>query len=1089
MKKRLLLALLLFVAVITLPAQQRKVTLWFKALNAYEQPCSFTKVMVTNVTRNWSDTLIYPDTVLVLSGTGVGELMATDCHLGKAYPNPFNDETWVPLELAEAGEVLLKVLRVDGTEISSYATCLEAGTHRVAVRVANPGLVLLVATTPQGRSVARLVSKGGDVNTIGVEPVSQEVSRGGDPIVDRGLAPGAFEPGDLFRYQAIHEEDGSMMYSQVQEWRQYHDDTIPLYFADLYPVFVLPTVFTGEVSNVTERTAVCSGIMTDNGGSIDVGHGFCWSTTSNPTINNHRIIIGVNVGNYQTTITNLVPGMTYYVRAFAQNDVGVAYGEVKSFTTLPCSESHESVNLGLPSGTLWATCNIGANAPEGYGNYYAWGEITPKSTYNWSNYNLKHDPNVLAPDDDAASVSWGSDWRMPTQAEWEELQQHTTRTWITVNGVNGCRFTGTNGNSIFIPAAGYYNNNSNYVGEFSYCWTNMIDDEDPTKALYSSFSTSIYLRTISRCVGLSVRPVRTVATPPPAEMPVVLTVDVSYASSTSAYCIGHVVLDGGASVEARGVCWSSSNQTPTLNDSHTSDGTGTGVFISELTRLTYNNTYYVRAYATNSVGTSYGQTLTYSTGSLPSFDLPTVITTSVTNIGQNSATCGGYVTDDGNATVTARGVCWSSINEEPTLSDSHSDDGMGPGLFTSSIAGLTPNTTYYVRAYATNFVGTAYGGTWTFKTQSDVVVLIPEVFTNSITNISQNSATCGGNVTDDGGAPVVERGICWGTSFNPSLSDSQHQSSGSGLGSFTVNITGLTPYTRYYVRAYAKNSKGTAYGVSESFTTLPVVPTGAINGMFTINQGDEKVFFSKGNLQYIGNAGSPYWKFADNQWTYFGNNGQGGTSQSANRDLFGWGTSGYNHGATCYQPWSTSVSNVDYYAYGSYYYNLYDQSGKADWGYNPISNGGNTTDQWRTLTTEEWAYVLNTRYTPSGIRFAKAKVSNVTGVILLPDDWSSSYYSLNNTNVATASYDSNIILESQWTTLEQHGAVFLPASGHREGTTLYNQVYDGYYWSSSHGNGNKACYMFFTLDYLHPQYETEDRSNGFSVRLVCPVGQ
>ncbi len=191
----------------------------------------------------------------------------------------------------------------------------------------------------------------------------------------------------------------------------------------------------------------------------------------------------------------------------------------------------------------------------------------------------------------------------------------------------------------------------------------------------------------------------------------------------------------------------------------------------------------------------------------------------VSDITATSALCGGYVSDDGGATVTARGVCWST-SQNPTVSDSHTTDGTGTGSFTSNITGLTANTTYYVRAYATNSEGTTYGYPLSFKT----LVGLPEVTTSAVSNITIDnttlSATCGGNVTDIGAFDVTARGVCWSTSQNPNVSGS-HTTDGSGLGSFTSNITGLTGGT-YYVRAYATNSAGTAYGNQVSFT-LPTV--------------------------------------------------------------------------------------------------------------------------------------------------------------------------------------------------------------------------------------------------------------------------
>lgn len=275
-------------------------------------------------------------------------------------------------------------------------------------------------------------------------------------------------------------------------------------------------------------------------------------------------------------------------------------------------------------------------------------------------------------------------------------------------------------------------------------------------------------------------------------------------------------------------------------------------------------------------------------------------------------------------------------------------------------------------------------------------------------------------------------------------------------------------------------------------------PQGAINGLFTINSSGDLVYFSKGNLQYIGSAGSPYWKFADNQWDYLGTTtGQNITNQNVDRDLFGWGTSGYHDSSDTYNvnyhPWSVSHSMVNaeynYYGYGpstntSYYYHM----ANYDWGvYNPISNGGNVTGMWRTLTNEEWYYIYNTRNTDSDIRFAKAQVAGVNGVVLLPDDWSSSYYSLIYTNDPNASFNSNVINTSVWDDFFQsHGAVFLPTAGRRDGTSFSEMGDCGYYWSDSHYGSDRACHSYFNDSGLYPSGAIS-RYTGHSVRLVCPA--
>ena len=277
----------------------------------------------------------------------------------------------------------------------------------------------------------------------------------------------------------------------------------------------------------------------------------------------------------------------------------------------------------------------------------------------------------------------------------------------------------------------------------------------------------------------------------------------------------------------------------------------------------------------------------------------------------------------------------------------------------------------------------------------------------------------------------------------------------------------------------------------------PTNPEGSINGLFSVSANNNKqVYFSKGNLQYIGSASTPYWKFADNQWDYFGTTtGQNSTNQNANRDLFGWGTSGWNNGNTYYMPYNTAVINFggDHgYGYGptngtSYLYDLTGDYAEADWAWhNAISNGGDAVHQWRTLSKDEWNYVFNERTTTSGIRYAKAIVNNVKGIILLPDDWNTATYALNNTNTASADYASNNITATDWTdVLEDNGAVFLPAAGRRDQTDIsYVNTY-GYYWSSSHmptKTGYAHCLRLsdteFSVNYFY------SREVGMSVRPV-----
>jgi uncharacterized protein (TIGR02145 family) len=203
--------------------------------------------------------------------------------------------------------------------------------------------------------------------------------------------------------------------------------------------------------------------------------------------------------------------------------------------------------------------------------------------------------------------------------------------------------------------------------------------------------------------------------------------------------------------------------------------------------------------------------------------IPTLTTTAVTNITVNSGTTGGVITKDGGAAVTARGVCWSTTSN-PTVGGSHTSDGNGTGSFTSNITGLTPNTLYHVRAYATNKVGTAYGTDLSFTTTP---IVLPSLTTTTVTSVTGTTAISGGNITSDGNGSITARGVCWATTTAPTITNSL-TTDATGTGSFVSNLSGLTPGVIYFIRAYATNSAGTAYGNELTFTTQLAAPTNIV---------------------------------------------------------------------------------------------------------------------------------------------------------------------------------------------------------------------------------------------------------------------
>ena len=346
------------------------------------------------------------------------------------------------------------------------------------------------------------------------------------------------------------------------------------------------------------------------------------------------------------------------------------------------------------------------------------------------------------------------------------------------------------------------------------------------------------------------------------------------------------------------------------------------------------------------------------------------------------------------------------------------------------------------------------------------------VTTGELANITSTTAACGGSAVSNDGTSILMKGVCWATHPQPTTNDS-YTEDGSGPGAFTADMTELAQETEYYVRAYAISVKGINYGEELSFTTAP---QGILNGLFSVSENTQ-VYFSQGNLQY--QASTNTWRFAENQWDYVGEgNANASPTYDGWIDLFAWATSGYDHATDGYQPWSEGCN-----AYDVDFLNLCDRTGKADWGYNAISNGGNEERLWRTCTGSEWGYLMFDRQTASGIRFAKATIGETNGIIMLPDNWSAALYSLNNVNQGEAPYDGNVISLEVWMSVfEANGAVFLPASGRIQdwAENDYNQC--GMYWNSSDVYGYLKGLLSFGGDSMGlGSYYTDEH---YSVRLV-----
>lgn len=283
----------------------------------------------------------------------------------------------------------------------------------------------------------------------------------------------------------------------------------------------LPTVTTVTVSEITYNTAVVSAEVLTDGGADVTERGFMWNKTDAGDNNTERVKVGEGLGTYSFKLLGLQEVTSYNVVAYAVNSKGEVVSEPVIFTTEANDEviEYEYVDLGLPSGVKWAMHNVGTTYPEGHGDHFAWGEIEPKATYESGNCSSNYqDLGDISgnPLYDAAAAKWGNGWRMPTLEEMYELTQECTWTWVEDNGIVGYKVTSkTNGNHIFLPAAGFRVNDQ-LIDEdfFGYYWMSTPYEEEgaePTlnKACFLDMcSYQFYCNWSLRRNGMTIRPVK-----------------------------------------------------------------------------------------------------------------------------------------------------------------------------------------------------------------------------------------------------------------------------------------------------------------------------------------------------------------------------------------------------------------------------------------------------------------------------------------------------------------------------------------------------------------------------------------------------
>ena len=301
-------------------------------------------------------------------------------------------------------------------------------------------------------------------------------------------------------------------------------------------------------------------------------------------------------------------------------------------------------------------------------------------------------------------------------------------------------------------------------------------------------------------------------------LPEIQTTDITDIQLTSALLSGTLVFNGNDSAIIAGFCWSETSEA-TISNNHQEVALTNTLLTYRLSNLKDETQYYVRAYAQNKIGVVYGAEKSFITQSAV---VPTVQTTAVTNVSYTTATVGCDIISDGGADITERGVCYSTT-ANPTIEDAKITGGIGAGSYTINLTNLTDSTTYYVRAYAINKKGVAYGEQGAFTTKRKKIA---EVITIAATNVTYNSATIEGQIIDSGGVDIIESGVCYGISPNPTISDNNKIINIDNMSVFYCHILDLKYSTKYYVRTYVLNELGFAYGNQISFSTTPCEENG-----------------------------------------------------------------------------------------------------------------------------------------------------------------------------------------------------------------------------------------------------------------------
>ena len=822
MRKIVLLLVLLAIGTI---AFSQEITVRFTGQLNGTDYCRLDRVVVTNLTRNWSETLEYPDTIIVLGGTvGTDLNIAATQGLGQNIPNPFDCETRVELSVSQRENVRMQLLDASGKQYAEYSGSLDAGVHTFDISAAAPQTYVLNATVGSRSYSIRMVNMGsGCGSSIKYAGVSGS-------IMAKLTTANEFQTGDNMRYVGYSTIAGEVVTSAAVEQPQNTSQYVTLNFTHNSR----PTVVTLAATDITITSARLNGNITENNASV-TARGFQLGVSEND------LSVSLPVNTNDATFSMNVPGLdantTYYFRAYATDELGTVYGEVLGFTTssvvaptvstLAVSEiTYTTATLAgsitSDGGASVTECGFCYSTSPMFGSYET---VTCSSVSNNFGYSLE-------------GLNTGTTYYVKAYATNEvgtslgEVQTFTTDSYlapaVTTLAASGITVTSATINGTVTSDGGAEITERGFVYSTSplFSTSSTVTSDSETYSFSANIaeltpSTTYYYKAYAtNSIGTTYGEILNFTTLAIGN-PSVETYAATNVTYTSAIINGAVVSDGGATITGRGFYWGTSAEN--LSEQVTA-GIGTSNFNASLSNLTDGTTYYYKAYATNSAGTAYGNTLSFTT---PEILAPTVETRAATEITRVSAKLNGEITADGGSDVTARGFIYSQYSNFTTYETVNA--ATAENVFYVNIESLSPVTTYYYKAFATNSRGTTYGQAMQFTT---LEFYLPTVVTNDATEVTISSATLNGNITSDGGSTITAKGFQYGTSPD-NLANSV--SLGIGVGALTTTISNLDDNTTYYYRAYASNTQGTAYGETKTFTTVEIVAPSVVTMPATDN--------------------------------------------------------------------------------------------------------------------------------------------------------------------------------------------------------------------------------------------------------------